>query len=175
MPARRIKLVPGEKFNMLTVVRKAPKGIGGRRAVYRCDCGVEKNLAIKEVRRGKVLSCGCLRGEDVNIGETFGRLKVVACVGSNDQRRRMWECHCECGFSKIVSSQGLREGTTKSCGCLFHGMCDSPVYNSWSGMKRRCLDQNNPEYSYYGGRGITICSRLLKVGVLLRRNGKPTN
>jgi hypothetical protein len=26
-------------------------------------------------------------------------------------------------------------------------------------MKERCLYKNNPNYAYYGGRGITICER----------------
>lgn len=26
-------------------------------------------------------------------------------------------------------------------------------------MKKRCLNRNDPSYSYYGGRGITICDR----------------
>lgn len=34
-----------------------------------------------------------------------------------------------------------------------------PTYESWSNMRRRCLDPQNPDYPYYGGRGITICDR----------------
>lgn len=32
----------------------------------------------------------------------------------------------------------------------------SPTYNSWSNMKRRCLNEENHNYPDYGGRGITI-------------------
>lgn len=32
-------------------------------------------------------------------------------------------------------------------------------YNSWHSMKQRCLNKNNPNYKWYGGRGITICDR----------------
>lgn len=29
-------------------------------------------------------------------------------------------------------------------------------YNSWQGMKARCLNKNHPKYKRYGGRGIKI-------------------
>jgi hypothetical protein len=32
----------------------------------------------------------------------------------------------------------------------------SPEYNSWSGMKDRCLNPNNHRWHRYGGRGISI-------------------
>ena len=38
-----------------------------------------------------------------------------------------------------------------------HGMSGTPTYNSWAGMKQRCLNPNMPDYHDYGGRGIQIC------------------
>jgi hypothetical protein len=35
----------------------------------------------------------------------------------------------------------------------------TPTYNSWDGMKQRCLNPRNPNYPSYGGRGITVCER----------------
>jgi len=32
-----------------------------------------------------------------------------------------------------------------------------PLYQTWQGMKARCLNPNNPHYANYGGRGIKIC------------------
>lgn len=40
-----------------------------------------------------------------------------------------------------------------------HGMSGSPTYRSWEAMKRRCQSTNSSQYSYYGGRGITVCAR----------------
>lgn len=31
----------------------------------------------------------------------------------------------------------------------------SIMYHSWVNMRQRCDNKNNPDYSYYGGRGIT--------------------
>lgn len=38
-----------------------------------------------------------------------------------------------------------------------HGMTHSRTYTSWVGMKARCLNQKNPKYNRYGGRGIKVC------------------
>lgn len=40
-----------------------------------------------------------------------------------------------------------------------HGMTGHPLHRTWRGMRDRCLNPNNPYYSYYGERGITICNR----------------
>src|SRR5580693_7514710 len=37
-----------------------------------------------------------------------------------------------------------------------HGMSKTPFYNSWRGMKDRCLNPKSWAYRYYGGRGISI-------------------
>ena len=42
-----------------------------------------------------------------------------------------------------------------------HGMINKPVYKTWSGIKQRCLNSNDPAYKDYGGRGITVCKRWL--------------
>jgi hypothetical protein len=35
----------------------------------------------------------------------------------------------------------------------------SPTYYSWQCMKQRCSNPNDPNYHFYGGRGITFCDR----------------
>lgn len=35
----------------------------------------------------------------------------------------------------------------------------SPTYSTWSMMKHRCSCPSYDRYSYYGGRGITVCER----------------
>lgn len=36
-----------------------------------------------------------------------------------------------------------------------------PEYRNWHNMKNRCLNQNIPEYKWYGARGIRVCDRWL--------------
>ena len=59
------------------------------------------------------------------VGHRYGRLSVIAyagsrVVGSNSKRRRVgtWKCQCDCGKTTVVKTQHLRDGRTRSCGCL---------------------------------------------------------
>ena len=52
-------------------------------------------------------------------GEKFGRLTVIEKVENSDKGKIKWKCRCDCGNTKIVAANHLRDGNTKSCGCLF--------------------------------------------------------
>lgn len=53
------------------------------------------------------------------IGCRFGRLVALKPTSQRDCNRSViWECQCDCGKVAYVSGRNLRNGTTKSCGCL---------------------------------------------------------
>ena len=56
------------------------------------------------------------------IGRKFNRLTVIEqaemVVYSNGRKRTAWKCLCECGNSKVITSQALKNGSIRSCGCL---------------------------------------------------------
>ena len=52
------------------------------------------------------------------VGRRFGRLVVVQQAASVGQGFARWHCRCDCGRPAIVLAQCLRQGQTKSCGCL---------------------------------------------------------
>lgn len=99
-------------------------------------------------------------------GQIFGRLTVLEQT-ENKNGRVQWKCRCECGNIVPVQSGCLRDGHTKSCGCLClelaikrkttHGMRNTPEYNVWTLMLRRCRNSNDDAFKNYGGRGITVC------------------
>lgn len=100
------------------------------------------------------------------IGQRFGRL-VVTNEEEPVGRQTMWECACDCGNIIITATRMLRLSGKTSCGCdtfekvssklSTHGLSRSTTYQSWKMMKSRCLNPNYNFYSYYGGRGISIC------------------
>lgn len=102
-------------------------------------------------------------------GEKYNRLTAIKFVGNNKWGQRDWLFQCDCGKKHIASLIVVRRGSCKSCGCFYketrgkyhktHGESNSPSYRAWIGMRARCLNKNNPRYSDYGGRGITICKR----------------
>lgn len=102
-------------------------------------------------------------------GQPFERLTVLR-RGQNRKTSARWICECSCGTICTVDSADLRRKKAKSCGCIqreiaqalgktraTHGLADSPEYRMWNGIKKRCLTPTAQNYSYYGGRGITIC------------------
>ncbi len=42
-----------------------------------------------------------------------------------------------------------------------HGMEGTPEYKVWCGMKRRCLNKNDPSYAGYGAKGVAVCDEWL--------------
>lgn len=40
-----------------------------------------------------------------------------------------------------------------------HGKSNTPTYQSWVAMKKRCSYAKHPAYKHYGGRGITVCDK----------------
>lgn len=100
-------------------------------------------------------------------GLVYGKLKVKEHLGVG-----RWLCVCSCGKETIARGSDLESGKVQSCGCLqkersrqahtIHGRLthngERPrLYNVWKGMRSRCNNVRNPEYKYYGGRGIRVC------------------
>ena len=101
-------------------------------------------------------------------GKRFGRLVVLNIGYIASCREAMWNCICDCGNSFVASGRRLRNGTTKSCGCLAresvaqrntsHGAYGTRPYIIWQHMKDRCYNSNHHAFKHYGGRGITVCA-----------------
>ena len=53
----------GQPFGRYTVIREYGRKNGAVTWLCRCDCGREKVVSVRHLRRGAVLSCGCLRDE----------------------------------------------------------------------------------------------------------------
>ena len=113
-------------------------------------------------------------------GLRFGRLLVVERSDKKQGNNRLWKCVCDCGNVAYVRADGLKRGSTGSCGCLAkelssakrkgvafhvtHGLSidketgkRTRLYNIWNGMRNRCNNPNATAYRHYGGRGISVC------------------
>ena len=111
-------------------------------------------------------------------GQRFGRLTVIKQAAHDTSGKVCWFCRCDCGNTAVISSNSLRRGATRSCGCIAneirarhaqiagvargqqlkkHGHAGSRLYSVWKTMRQRCNNPNNPDYPDYGGRGITVC------------------
>jgi hypothetical protein len=121
-------------------------------------------------------------------GIKFGRLTAIRpALGLPKGKGRWWVCLCDCGNEKIVLQGVLKDGNTRSCGCLQkekqrlaasrmmkrrwedgefvgssnpsfkHGFSKLVEYSAWWNMILRCQDPSNPYFKDYGERGISVC------------------
>lgn len=106
----------------------------------------------------------------MNIGDVFGRYTVLGIYKEEGVKSLFAHAQCSCGSPpRYVRGDGLRNGTSKSCGCLQreattkHGAWGKPLFNVWRNMITRCTNPKDKRYSRYGGRGIQVCDRWLNV------------
>lgn len=104
----------------------------------------------------------------INItGDRYGMLTAVVFV-ERKNCHNFWLCKCDCGVECVKTSNALRSGRVKSCGCsrgefvrqskLTHGMSQGcRLYKVWSAMRERCVSPGSSSYERYGARGICVC------------------
>ena len=106
-------------------------------------------------------------------GNRYDMLYVICRVENSPDGYVQYLCQCDCGNTKIVKANNLRNGKTHSCGCLKKSMmtkkqfkhgesvgrrsAGTRLYRIWRSMNSRCYIQSATEYKNYGGRGIVVC------------------
>lgn len=121
----------GQHIGNVTVLRKVESKTikrGTRLSVWevQCDCGKLFTADSGRLYR-KTINCGCRRKHDLT-GQKFGKLRVIKEIGLRPQGHKAnkkrtennyyWECLCDCGNPVEVNGEYLKEGSTRSCGCL---------------------------------------------------------
>ena len=114
------------------------------------------------------------------IGKKINKLTILSAIRkkkNNDKRNNLYvTVQCECGNIKEIKYASIKAQTTISCGCVHlqtlrnngyiqkHGQSgnnQTKLYRIWKGLKSRCYTKTNPNYKYYGGRGIKVCDEWL--------------
>ena len=109
------------------------------------------------------------------IGQRFGRLLVLAENGTvrkkSGRTYRTWLCKCDCGNTKIATTNNLKAHNTSSCGCykkeyvssraFRHGKCRTRLYKIFQMMKDRCYNPKAWAYQFYGAKGVKIHQKWL--------------
>lgn len=111
----------GNRYGMVTVQERGPNDKNGKAQWWcKCDCGKIFLSRGTDLRRNKVLTCGCTsynKGQKL-VGKKFGKLTVVKFLGTNSYSKHYYECKCECGNIINVVGAHLLNGNTRSCGCI---------------------------------------------------------
>jgi hypothetical protein len=94
-------------------------------------------------------------------GSRFGKWKFTGKTEKVFYGHTKAECICECGTKRMVILKDLKNGKSKSCGCVFvkHGLYKHPNYRNWVAMNVRCRNKDNKNYLDYGAKGIKVCKR----------------
>lgn len=125
-----------QKFGKLTVIEQTDQRDSSRRIIWlcKCNCGNIRLVNTSYLRNGKITSCidcakkiGSIKRKDTlskNIkndltGQVFGRLTIIYPLEERSKNRDIiWHCKCRCGNEIDVPYTRLKNGITKSCGCL---------------------------------------------------------
>lgn len=65
------------------------------------------------------------------VGQKFDRLEVIELIGSKNTHK-LYLCKCACGKFKEVTSNALKSGNVRSCGCLYK---DAAILNGLKAYK----------------------------------------
>jgi hypothetical protein len=149
----------GRRFGKLVVLDKNRKHPTVKKDAYytcRCDCGVVCEARSANLKKGHKTSCGCALKENNTspwVGKKVGQLLVLEKLPD-----RRYRCLCDCGQEIVSTSMWSRAKTPDAhCRGPAHGHTRHPLYDTWRGMIRRCVDPTSRNFSNYGGRGIAVC------------------
>jgi hypothetical protein len=101
-------------------------------------------------------------GDNIN-----GLIFIKEADSPNKNRRAVFKCFCGKTFETAITH--VRNGHTKSCGCIkiphlrelsrnriTHGLSYHTINYRWKSIKARCYNPNDNAYKWYGARGITM-------------------
>jgi hypothetical protein len=154
-----------QRFGRLTVLHRVSNDAANRVRLHcKCECGMECDVRLSDLRAGHTKSCGCLRR--VTIGhrlgkiqlQRFGNLRVLGKAEEVHQTTASteWVTFCDyCGQMVIATSSQLHRGK-RLCPCL------KTTYSSWRNMIQRCTNPNHSQFADYGGKGVTVCEQWRK-------------
>lgn len=118
-----------------------------------------------------------------------GRWTVLGFSHHNQHGHPLLFCVCECGKKRVVLKSSISHKTSLSCGCLQKEMLSNRAihghnrrgkttseFSTWRNIIQRCHNPKNPYFSYYGGRGISVCARWRRsFGLFLLDMGRKPN
>lgn len=127
----------GQRFGKLVALERVGLHHDGKSLwKWQCDCGNIIERTTPHIVHGDTKSCGCHRAKvSTNIltqyrkenngkpkknilGLKFNKLIAIEYIGEENNRRAIWLWQCECGNQIKLQSDVVKNGHTKSCGCL---------------------------------------------------------
>lgn len=137
--------ISNQRFGRLVVTKDNYSNGSYRKWRCVCDCGSEVFVSTGDLTSSHTKSCGCLQKEKASLsnyvdlaGSVFSRLTVIKEMPGK-KNKRMWLCRCNCGAERILSTNTLNMGNTRSCGCILKEMVgkNAPNYKKTKSDEER--------------------------------------
>lgn len=110
----------GKLVGNLTLLIETKDARGSRAYLCKCSCGNDKVYSLSTLKRNNwtfIKTCGlCTRIRKDLVNSTFGYLTVLNLNSITNKHKAIYDCICSCGNTKVISSEALLRGSTKSCG-----------------------------------------------------------
>lgn len=166
------EIKPGMKFGNWTVIKF--DHVNKHRIKYflcKCEvCGTIKPVRGTALINGTSTACSKACSNSL-VGQTFGYWEVLKVDPS---RKRYYICKCKCGTIKSVYGPSLKNGTSKSCGCLkvektkeyFKERAESHIGETFGLLTVEDVELKNNDYYYKckcecGNEALVLGKRLL--------------
>lgn len=134
--------ITGQTFGNITILKRVESDKDGRaQFLYRCACGKEKVGRSKDIRNGRIISCGCQKSKNNRkdiTGQQYGELTALRYIKS-EHNKAMWEFQCSCGNITEKPKTDVVAGKIKSCGCKT---------NLWRSQAHRILETPGTVYGF---------------------------
>ena len=147
-----IKDVTGEVWGNLKIIGLLPSKKMGN-SYYKqveciCSCGKVRTADYRELKKGKIKSCGCLvKRSNVLPGDMFNHWTIVKEVDAykdkNENSLRMFFCRCVCGKEKNLTLNSMSSGNSKSCGCMIEYRSGHKLVDETSIIPELNIDKAN--------------------------------
>ena len=117
----------GQVFNQLLVLKEDLEKTQEKHESYwicRCSCGNIKTIRGAAIKSGKTKSCGCLQKKKMQEKHRIDMTNIkynhllVLEPDTYKNGNLYWKCQCDCGNIVTIRGADIRNGHTKSCGCL---------------------------------------------------------
>lgn len=181
--SRRKPIAPNQRYGRLVSVELVDRDRWGAALWrFRCDCGNENYVARPDqVRRGKILSCGCFRNEQRGLKSTFSIKHGHSRKGRRSSEYRSWRnmidrCYepstdsyqyygargiivCDRwrhSFENFLADMGMKPAPKCTIGRLKNNLNYEPDNCRWESPKQQARNRSTSRLVYCHGRMITV-------------------
>ncbi|MET3700168.1 hypothetical protein SAMN05877753_1233 [Bacillus oleivorans] len=179
MPGPKPQDISGQKFGMLTAIKRVGKS-AGRVSIWlcKCDCGNEYETIISRLRNGTTTSCGCKKRVDNPVSnERLFRIWQSMRQRCNNPNANYYELYGGRGikicpdwdkykaFKEWALNNGYEEHLTIDR--INNNEGYKPNNCRWVTMKEQQSNKNNNVFVKYNGEKITLAELSRRTGLSL--------